>query len=382
MAPAPMTQIRIPVVLVVCPGQHIAISRRALRRPGLHCRNDRLKSGADRVELRGSRKLVLGGILALMAALTFAMNNAMARRGVLTGSVIQALSISVPIGAPILFLAAVVIAGPGTFAAFSLAQVVWLAAAGTVHFVMGRYCNYRATKAMGANLVGPLQDLSIFYSMAMAVALLGEKLSLLKILGFGLVLSGPALVLRANRKRKPAPSSKSTFKPIYAEGYLFAFMSGLCYGSSPILVRQGLPVREVGASIAASCISYTGAALMIGLVLLIPGTARELRRLDRKTARWFVAAGLLVAFSQMVRYMALAIAPVTVVAPIGRLSSVFRIYFGWLFNREHEVFSSQVIAGTLVSLFGAFILTLDGSYVAGLFAWPEAVARALAWRWP
>jgi uncharacterized membrane protein len=276
---------------------------------------------------------------------------------------------------------AILVAGPRVFLAFSPAQFLWLGAAGTVHFVMGRYCNYRATKAVGSNLVGPLQDLSIFYSMAMAVGLLGEELTVLKIMGFALVLIGPAIVLRANRRRKPAPSGKSTFKPLYAEGYLFAFMSGLCYGSSPILVRQGLPARELGISIAASCVSYVGATLVIGLVLLVSGSS-ELRRLDRKTARWFVAAGLLVGFSQMVRYMALAIAPVTVVTPIGRLSSIFRVYFGWLFNREHEVFSSAIIGGTFVSLFGAFVLTIDPSYVASAFHWPDGVARLLAWRWP
>ena len=36
-----------------------------------------------------------------------------------------------------------------------------LSLAGIIHFAFGRYCNYRATKAMGANLVGPVQQGSL-----------------------------------------------------------------------------------------------------------------------------------------------------------------------------------------------------------------------------
>ena len=49
---------------------------------------------------------MLGVCLAALSAATFAFNNASARRGVLTGSVAQALAITVPVGVPIFFLAA------------------------------------------------------------------------------------------------------------------------------------------------------------------------------------------------------------------------------------------------------------------------------------
>ena len=49
---------------------------------------------------------MLGVVLAALSAATFAFNNASARRGVLTGSVAQALAITVPIGVPMFLLAA------------------------------------------------------------------------------------------------------------------------------------------------------------------------------------------------------------------------------------------------------------------------------------
>ena len=56
-----------------------------------------------------------------------------------------------------------------------------------------------------------------------------------------------------------------------------------------------------------------------------------------------MVSGIAVGISQMFRYMALAVAPVSVVTPIQRLSLVFRIYFGARLNPHHEVFGDRVI---------------------------------------
>ena len=84
----------------------------------------------------------------------------------------------------------------------------------------------------------------------------------------------------------------------------------------------------------------------------------------------------------MVRYMALSIAPVTVVAPIQRLSVIFRVLFGWIINRDHEVFGLGVLGGMFVSLIGAFALTLDTEFIVSIVPLPEIVIEAAGWRWP
>ena len=55
---------------------------------------------------------MLAGFLALLSAATFAFNNASLRRGVLTGSVAQAMAITVPIGVPLFFIAALLSGTP------------------------------------------------------------------------------------------------------------------------------------------------------------------------------------------------------------------------------------------------------------------------------
>ena len=144
---------------------------------------------------------MLGGFLALLSAAAFAFETATARRGVLTGSVAQALSITVPLGVPIFFLVAVAFGSLGTVLGFSTQAIVYLALAGVLHFVWGRYCNYRASKAMGANLVAPVQQGNLLVTLALAIWILGEHLTPLRVLGIILVVLGPALTYERGRRR-------------------------------------------------------------------------------------------------------------------------------------------------------------------------------------
>ena len=87
---------------------------------------------------------MLGGFLALLSAAAFALNNAAARRGVLSGTVLQAMAISVPFGVPF-FLGGLLFFGSlDDLRGFSWRAIGWLAAAGVIHFILGRYANYRA----------------------------------------------------------------------------------------------------------------------------------------------------------------------------------------------------------------------------------------------
>jgi uncharacterized membrane protein len=333
---------------------------------------------------------VLGGFLALCSAATFAINNTFARRGVIGGSVLQALSISVPIGLPMFLLAAVATGSLALVAGFSWRSLMWLSLAGVVHFVWGRYCNYRAVKAIGSNLAGPVQESSVLVALGLAVWLLGETLTPVKMLGILLVLLGPAVAVELGGKKKPRPSDQTrheraataVFSPVYAEGYLFAALSALGYGTSPVLVRLGLEHGDIPASIAGGLVSYAAATLVILAVLVITGNVRHALSMTPSDARWFGLAGLFVGISQMLRYMALSIAPVSVVTPIQRLSLLFRLLFSWIMNREHEVFSGNIFVGTVLSLFGVVLLSVSTDAIVSLLPVPSWLAAAASWKWP
>ena len=128
--------------------------------------------------------------------------------------------------------------------------------------------------------------------------------------------------------------------------------------------------------------SYTAATVVTAMVLLWPGQLRHALAIRPVSARWFTLSGILVCLSQIFLYMAYAIAPVSVVTPIQRLSIVLRIHASWLINREHEVFGGKVIVGTVVSLIGAILLSVSTETVLTYMPLPDAIAAVARWQWP
>jgi drug/metabolite transporter (DMT)-like permease len=339
---------------------------------------------------------VLAGLLAVLSAATFAFNNASLRRGVLTGSVAQAMAITVPIGLPMFFFAALVSGTLWLLPDFSREAIILLASAGIVHFLWGRYCNYRATQALGTNLAAPVQQVNLIVSLSLAIIVLGETLTPLRMLGIALVLLGPYYALR--QKRQPvsetvAEAASSTpenevedtnkpppFEPKYGEGILFGLLSATGYGSSPVLIRLALEDKGLPASLPGGLIAYIAATVVLGLFLLWPGMLRHALDVNRESVKWFTLSGFLVCVSQMFLFMAQSIAPVSVTAPISRLSILFRLYFSRLLNPHHEVFGGKIILGTMISLVGALALSVSVEAVGELM--PEAWQPILHWHWP
>ncbi|HZL31184.1 MAG TPA: EamA family transporter [Pseudolabrys sp.] len=326
---------------------------------------------------------MIGGLLSLLSAVTFAYANASVRRGVLTGTVLQAVAISLPVALPFFLVAMAVSGGMAALATFNARTLVLLALAGIVHFALARYCNYRATKAIGANLVAPVQQYSLVITLVLAITWLDEALTPLRMLGIVLVVAGPAFTLRADGEAKPAalPEGVTPFAPQYREGYLYALLSALGFGVSPILIGMAFQTKGLAIGIAGGFFSYVAATLFIVLAFILPGERRSFRAIDRESTKWFVMSGIAVGLSQMTRYMALAVAPVSVVTPIQRLSMVFRIYFGAWLNPHHEVFGGRLIAGTLISLAGALALSVSIDGMMNALPLPASVISAMTWSW-
>lgn len=321
---------------------------------------------------------MLGGFFALMAAATFAWTNAVVRRGVVTGSVSQAITLAIPPGIPVFFAALLVSGNPGILFQLSERAYLVFAAVGISHFCVGRYCNYRALSAIGTNLAGPVMQLNLVVSLSLAIFFLGEKLTVLRIIGILLIVAGPMIVRRGRTSAAAVPAKPSAplaFTPRLAEGYFFAFLAALFYGASPALVRYAVEGKGLAASLAGGVVASTSATVLMALLLIVPSQMEQLRGVSRENAKWFFISGTLVYVSQIFAYMAVAIAPVTITAPIIGLSNIFRLYLSRILNPQHEVFGSEVFLATAVSFLGVVVLS-------DAIPLPQSWAPVLNWQWP
>jgi uncharacterized membrane protein len=290
------------------------------------------------------------------------------------------MAITVPLGVPLFALACLPSGGFTAMINLPASGWFWMALAGIVHFVIGRYSNYRTTQSLGANLSGPVQQLSIPISVILAMIFLDETITPLKLTGFILVMLGPAVMMRKNKDGTPV-RTKSGFEPRYGEGLLWGVISSFAYGTSPLFIMKGLgPDGGLADSLAGGLISYAVATLVIAVMVAYSGGVNMMRGLDRTAGKWFFISGVFVFLSQMFRYMSHALAPVSVVVPIQRLSAVFRVIFSWMLNREHEIFDFWTLFGIGISVIGAIALTLSTDFVVNLL--PPAWEDFLRIEWP
>ena len=305
---------------------------------------------------------MLGIAYAILSAGWFGVSTAAIRRGVTSGSATQALYVTVLGGVP-LFLVGALITGQ-IFDAGDLQPVRYgaLAAAGIIHFLIGRYCSYRAYELIGVNRSSAVMQSTSLLAVIIAMTLLDERVTLLAGVGIGLVLVGPALAASAPAKRRvPAGGSGETATnyPLslhLSRGYMWAGLSVIAFGSSPVLIRYAL--QDSGLGVFGGLVSYVAAAAVLLPTLARPGHLSGLWSMDRSARVWFFGGGFAIFLAHMFRFLALSVAPVTIVVPLLRAQVVFALAMGYLINREFESFDRRVLGGIAIAMAGSVMLAV------------------------
>ena len=115
---------------------------------------------------------------------------------------------------------------------------------------------------------------------------------------------------------------------------------------------------------------------------MLPGKIAHMRAMEAKTVGWFTLTGFLVFISQMLLYMALALAPVSIVMAVQRTGLVFRVIFSWMLNRDHEVLGPAALIGIAISALGVLFVTINVDMLGKLVQLSPAIADSLLLAWP
>jgi drug/metabolite transporter (DMT)-like permease len=345
---------------------------------------------------------LLGVLYAALGAFTFALNNVTMRRGVVTGSVLQGMALTVPIGGLSFLVMTIAFGELHQLVVFPMAALTWLVCQGIVHFVIGRYCNYKSNQLMGVNLTAPVVQLQVPIAMLLAVVMLHEKFTVLQAIGSALMLGGSFITQgNAGKSKKKAsallsaatpiptaraqgelaaPKPKPIFQPRVFSGYFFGLGAAMCYGSSPLMARQAFLLAPDISTTAGGCLAYTAATLFFLLILLKPGSWADIKSMKRENVPWFLSSAVLVAISQAFVYASLAVAPLMVVTPILQLSLVFRLFLSQLINRDYEVMNTAVLIGAFTAVLGSILVSLNTDELTGLLGLPPSIAGFLRYR--
>ena len=331
---------------------------------------------------RGS--MIAGALYALISSIGYSTNSISMRRAMLKGRASDGVYFTVLVGLPLFALGALISGQLFRIFDFSLERYAALVAAGVLHYIVGRYCNYRAIQAIGANRSRPFMQTIILVTLGMAILFLDEQVSGTMWIGIGLIMVAPVVSIKGPRFRRapdagPAvagganggPSAPSavavTASPVkavdalptrtLAEGYIFASLNAMVWGTTPVLIRYGVGGTDMG--IVGGLVAYLAAALLLMPALLAPGLRVSLGAMSGSTAKWLGAATLAITIGVMFRYLALAAAPVTVVAPVMRATGFVQLPLTYLINRHIESFEPRLMASIVISIVGGLVIVLS-----------------------
>jgi drug/metabolite transporter (DMT)-like permease len=331
-------------------------------------------------QLKPPGPFVLGALFAVLSAASFALNNASVRRGVVKGTPLQAMAISVPLGVACFLPLALVMGELARLPQFPRPAVGWMAGLGVLHFVIGRYCNFRANQLAGVNLSAPVVQLQVVVTMVLAVTVLHEPCTLLQMIGGALIIFGSLITQRQSMQRRPDQAADApAFDPRHAAGYLFASGAALAYGTTPVMARFALEHTGPATGVLGGLISYVAATTVASLALLSPSVRKNVFAMRREDAPWFALSGVMVAAAQGFFFAAVSVAPVMLVMPLLQLSLAFRMLFSTWLNPHHEVVGPLVMAGVATSIAGALMVSIDSSLIVNALAMPSALAHLLLW---
>ena len=295
-----------------------------------------------------------GLIFALFAAVSFAVNAVLVRKvASQTGESFTATAITVFIGIP--FFAAWLSLSAEWSKLWSLSGqgFILLAAAGIIHFVIGRLLAYNSFRLIGANKGNAFLSTIPFYTVFCGVLFLNESITISLVFGVLCIAGGAALVTIERKSlsgEKQRGVSGTEFK-----GILTALGAALCWGITPVLIKPA--VEEIGSPSVGAFVSYIAASIVMAFFFL-----RRQHRQQMVQPRFFAAlislviSGIVLSMGQLFNYTALGHSPASMVAPLISTNVLFVYLLSFLINRNIEVFTLKVILGMVVMVIGAFLI--------------------------
>lgn len=249
------------------------------------------------------------------------------------------LLISLLVGSPLLWAAALALGGEPPVPEALLAY----AAAGLLNFGVGRLLFYLAIAYSGVATASVLTTPTIVVASLLAWALLGEPLTPRLALGLLLVVGGVYLA-------RARPSGEPLHGGSHLRGVVAGLASTLAFAGSSVLVRYAGGSLG-GSPLYGAAISYTTAIPLALLLALRDGGGWSPRH-----ARAMVLGAALVALAQLSRYVALSILPVAVASVLIALFPVHTVVFARLMARElRERVGSVHALGALLGFAGVAV---------------------------
>jgi uncharacterized membrane protein len=228
-----------------------------------------------------------------------------------------------------------------------LGEVSWrgvllFAAAGIIGTVAGRLTRFLAIEKVGASVSAAVINLTPLIATILAIALLGERVTLPIVAGTVVIVVGTVLLSTSGLHLGFAPWM-----------IVFPLASATCFGIVQVIRKVALggigPIPGTAVNLTAALIAFS--ALMIAL------GHRGILDCRGRTLVYLIAAGIAENLGVFLTIVALGHGAVSVVTPLTAAAPLFVLFFTPFFLKGVEVLTTRVVVGTVLIVAGVCLIT-------------------------
>ncbi|MDH1282990.1 DMT family transporter [Pseudomonas chengduensis] len=287
--------------------------------------------------------------MALLSALMFALTFVFVRVGVKSASTTTALWLTLFVNVVFLWGWSLLVYG-WQFEQWWEWRYFFLS--GVFAPLLGRLFQFQGMAKLGANITTPLTLTHPVISVVLAILFLGEEVTNLGLLGALMVVLG-SVVVGAQGGQNPTRSLQNVSR-IYL---LLPLMASLSYGISIVFRKIGIDIGSD--AVTAAAVTCTSSWFFSTLYVLFTGAVGEIR-CSRRELGFFVLAGIFSSLGPVLLYAALQFEGLVVIAPLAATTPLFVLLVSYVFIRADEIFTPQVVAGTVATVAGVILVTTYG----------------------
>jgi drug/metabolite transporter (DMT)-like permease len=284
---------------------------------------------------------MLPQILALLAAISYALSFILSKLGMRYSTPITITFISLLLQTLVLFSVLLAVTGIPATSSFVFMMFV---IAGVIQAVV-RQLTYIGIQKIGAARSGPIRASVPLWSAAIAVFVLGEAMTWSIAAGTLLVVGGIVLISwRAN-------DADRNFRPWYIIAPLVAaILGGIVY-----------PLRRYALQFSDEPLYFGAVVGIVGLLCIIgylalPGTNEKLVW-NRDSLGYFIGAGAFESLGLLLVLYALSFGPVIMITPLTATLPLWVVLGGKLFLRDVEKITIRIMIGAILVVCGTIAIT-------------------------
>jgi DME family drug/metabolite transporter len=278
-------------------------------------------------------------LLALLSALFNAVATILIRQGLQSSNPHTGFWINLVVGVAGLWLA-VWLLTPGDV--FAIRALPYFIVSGLLGTMGGRFARFLAIDKVGASVAAPIINLNPFIAAALAIALLGERVTLSILVGTVVIVAGTILLSMSGRQ--------AGFR---LRHLVYPFTAASCFGTVAIIRKLGL--SETG-PIFGAAVNMTTALIAFTLFLWASGNWQAMR-CRGPSLRYFIGAGVAENTGVCLVIVALSLGQVSLVVPLAGTAPLFVLLMTWLFLRHVEKLTWRIIVGSILIVGGVGVLT-------------------------